>query len=219
MKKTILIITTIFLLTISAVNATQISIAITGSVSEIHDPLGHLSDLDSTINVGDSVSGIYVYDSDTIPITNVPVDGYHYYYSESPYGMNLEIENTQFDFNAESVGFNINVVDDYQASFETLHDVIRMGSYSSSTTPEIGSFSWQLIDYSHQVLTNMDLPLTAPVLENWDVSELLISEDYNLAPYNNYLITSQITSAVVVPEPVTILLFGLGGIILNRASA
>lgn len=190
--------------------AALITIQIEAVVDSVHDE----SDVfGGQINIGDIITGTYIYDSGT-PYTIVPEYGHWYRHTESPYGMFLSAEGFLFETDSENVNFTIGVKDDYSGPFNTHYDEFIATSYNNLSLDggvSVSLIEWNLSDSSAQALSNMNLPLIAPLLSDWDFNCLSISGAGNI-----FNIESHVTSAILIPEPCTILLFGLGVLLARK---
>jgi hypothetical protein len=94
-----------------------------------------------------------------------------------------------------------------------LHDAYLWHSYSnlplSNGTP-VEIISWWLRDSTATTLSSDALLVTAPVLSRWQINQL------DMGYSGAYLVRSQVTSAILIPEPCTMLLLSLGTILLIK---
>jgi hypothetical protein len=188
--------------------AYTIEIELTGSVTGVDDP-GNL--LAGAINVDDIMSGIYRYDSET-PDTNPVQTAGAYSHKTSPYGMYLTVEGLVFQSDPGNVDFGIGIQDGTYG-----HDTYLLRSYNNLPLPNgvaIEHISWQLDDYAGLALTSDALLLTAPILSEWPGTWAHLK--INLGQQSSGLVIVEVTSARLVPEPATVLLLGLGAIVLLR---
>ncbi len=186
-----------------------VTINLTAEISEIEDGGQIFTGL---LNIGDLITGSYSYDSDT-PDSNPAETVGQYWYSEPGYGITLTSEGFVFQTDPANVDFlletgnNTNGTDNY---------LIR--SYNNlplSNGIPVDHIAFELIDNTATALSSDTLPLTAPDLGDWDLVEIW---DINIFFNRNLhlLVKANVTSAELVPEPATLLLFGLGAVMLRK---
>ena len=166
--------------------ADLITIEISGQVTSVSDQFNHFG---NNIHIGDTITGTYTYDStgiDSNPLT----------------GINLTVSGFDFKTDPFSVDFTLEVANNYIGA-----DYYTVSSYSnlplSDGTP-VQFIVWWLYDPTGTALSSDAMPLTAPDLSRWNYSDLHISHD------RDFGIGATVTSAVLVPEPVTLLLLAFG---------
>ncbi len=150
-----------------------VEIGITAEVIGIDD-FGDL--LEGKINVGDIITGSYIYDSDTPDLCPSTSGGCYRHY-DSPYGIYLSAGEFVFRTDPNNVYFRIGIGDCTYGSDS--YFIISYNNLTLSNGVEVGSIYWQLNDYSCNALSSDALPTTPPVLEDWgDVSQLSITCGY-----------------------------------------
>lgn len=161
------------------------------------------------IQAGDTFIGTYTYESSTID------SGEGMYLHNSPYGIDILLGGFEFKTSPSHVGqFSVRVKDNDANYYGKLSDSYGVRSYDNSPLSngvEISSISFGLSDSTHATLSSNALPLIAPVLSDWDATSLQI---YGIG--NSLSIQGAITHVVLVPEPATLLLLGLGGLVLRK---
>jgi hypothetical protein len=186
-------------------NGDLITIGLTAEVTGVSDIYGHLED---KIHVGDTVTGTYTYDSATLDSEPDPAVG-RYEYSTPPAGICLTVGGLEFKTDPCSVGFELYVADNYLGE-----DRYGVSSYSNLPLPNgtpVQSIAWYLEDSTGTALSSDALPLTEPNLADWDYNwGLHITTD------RDFGIGATITSAVLIPEPATLLLLAFGVTLFKR---
>jgi len=185
--------------------AALITIEITAEVDSVLDGAGLL---EGRINVGDIITGTYTYDSDT-PDSSFEATIGHYWHSASPCGISLTVGGFDFRTNPDEVLFLMSILNNTRLGT----DVYVVSSYHNlrlSNGVFIEYISWLLEDPTATALSSDALPTTPPVLDDWQLNYLRFGD---LRP-GYFGIEAHVTSAV--PEPATILLFALGGLLLRK---
>ena len=77
----------------------------------------------------------------------------------------------------------------------------------------VNNIVWYLNNNYEDALLSTDLPITAPILDGWAHNFLNVEGGPGR---DDILFQAHVTSAVVIPEPSIILLFGFGAIGLVR---
>jgi len=187
--------------------AALVTIEIEAVVDYVEDDAGHL---EGKINPGDIITGSYTYDSSTPDsIPSYPTVGRYEHYA-SPCGIFLNVGGFEFRTDSANVDFLVGIGNNVPST--GLHDSYWLHSYNNlilSNDTLVDEISWSLRDYSSNALSSIALPTTAPVLDDWQSRNRLCLE-----AYRTYLVEAHVTSAI--PEPATIVLLGLGGLILRR---
>ena len=211
MKKVAAIIITVLMLANgSTMRAEIITIAIEATVDWVNDPCDVF---EGNITPGDIVMGRYMYDSDTANSSATPTGGSYWHY-DSPFGISLNVGGFEFRTDPENVNFLVGIANDHGP---LKYDSYVLQSYYNlplSNGVPVGHISWQLDDPSGQALSSIELPITAPVLSDWDQPFGLYFETQR-----QFFIRSYVTSAVVIPEPVSIIAFGYAFIVMRKHGA
>ena len=79
--------------------------------------------------------------------------------------------------------------------------------------------AWQLTDYSYTAISSTELPVVPPDLSVWPYNDLAISGGRGGIPPcfdETFHIGAEVTSVWLVPEPATLFLFGLSGLLLRK---
>jgi hypothetical protein len=190
----------LFCFVVVPVQADLITIAITGQVTGVSDQYGHL---ENKIHIGDTITGTYTYDSSA--------SGPPYDYYSNPCGMSLYTGGFNFKTDQNNVHFHISVINN-----DSGYDYYSMISYNNSSlsngTPVQHVF-WDLEDPTGTALSSDALPLTAPDLSKWDSS--IYANQLGISG-SEFGIGATVTSAVLIPEPITVFLLGFGIILTKR---
>jgi hypothetical protein len=189
----------ILLLPAPLAKAVPITIEITGEVTSASG-----SALPGTIYEGVSFTGSYTYDS-----SNVDSGGGHYVH-DAPYGISLFLGGYEFKTSPGHVGqFDMRIADDLEGNGVWDYYSVR-SQYENISVPSvgfnIGTIRWDLMDSTHTALSSGDLPLTAPVINDWDYNYFEILGSDGLG--NGLWIRGTVTQAV--PEPLTGVLMATG---------
>jgi hypothetical protein len=183
--------------------AATITVEITATVRSVTDTANILG---GTVVPGDTVRGFYTFESatpDSIPDTAIG----EYRHTQAPFGIALEVKGLTFQTDPTRVNFlilainNFNGTDAFQLlSYNNLYEVSAAGAAPENT------ISWGLGDTTMTALNNDSLPTSAPVLASWQPNPGL---DISSKGTNEFLIRSDVISAVVIPEPSTGGLIGI----------
>lgn len=192
-----------------AAEATLITVEIEAVVDSVRDEGNYL---EGKIKPADIITGTYTYDSDILDSAPESWLG-KYEYSQAPYGMILEVKNFRFETNPRYVDLIIYVSNDGVSPDGDIYSIVSRNNLPLSNGVNIGWMFWQLDDRLGDALSNTNLPLTAPVLADWKYGNLLCIE--GIPRQTDFIIYAHVTSAVV-PEPGTILLFGLGMLLMRK---
>jgi len=189
--------------------AALITIAIKATVDYVNSVANYY--LEGQISPGDIITGTYTYESTTVDTNPSSGVGDYEHYTK-PCGIRLTVGGFVFQTDPDSFMFLLEIINDYTSG--GLHDAYGLISYNnlelSNGTP-VSSISWWLEDPTANALSSTDLPTTAPVLSDWQ-SEIGLCLDVGRSGG----IVSHVTSAVVIPEPATILLLSMGVLVLRK---
>jgi hypothetical protein len=188
-------------------DATLITISIEAEVDSVED-FGNY--LEGRINPGDIITGTYTYES-TTPDSNPSSSIGHYWHYAGPAGISLEVEGFDFASDPSNVNFLVGIVDNGTSG--GLHDSYWLCSYSNvplSNGASVDEITWALEDSTATALSSDALPTSAPVLEQWESIVGLRLEGQR----GGYYVSATVTSAI--PEPATIVLLALGGLVVLR---
>ena len=189
--------------------ATLMTIAIEAVVDDVQDPDNYLN---GRIQIGDVITGTYTYDTDT-PDSNPSIYIGMYEHHTSPYGIKLTIGDFVFQSDPGNIDFLVSVGNaggPYERDNYLIRSYNNLGLYDDVPIP-INHIMWQLDDESASAVSSDALPVTPPMLDDWEsVFGLRISAD------RMWGIDATVTSVELIPEPATLLLLSFGGTILAR---
>jgi hypothetical protein len=206
-KGGLLLVFVVLALSAATTNATIVTIELTGEVTYVDE---YSSILQELFHVGDPVTGIYVYDTDTAdtnPLGNVS----DYVHTINPYGIFLTVGEFMIQSNPERPEFLIEILNDWRGE-----DAYLLRSYNNMPLPNgipVWYIYWQLTDYSGTAISSVMLPTEPPTLKNWEIDSGL---NINFGYKGGSVIGTKITSVELVPEPATSVLLFLVGLILFK---
>jgi len=200
-------------------DATLVIVAIDAEVTSISDgtPTGFL---ENRINVGDMITGVYIYDLST-PDSDLDPLGRRglYEHDAPPCGITLTVGGFVFMTDPENVDFTVVVKNDYSTIITSNDDVFELES-ERNLPADIGVplnyISLTLYDSSGTAISSDALPSAAPVLDDWEGREIIIRSSWDRANGYGFTIRGRPTSAVLIPEPATVCLLALGALGLLR---
>ncbi len=181
-----------------------ITISISGQVTNISDPCSHL---ENKIHIGDTITGTYTYDSATLDSNPDTTEGL-FEYNTPPAGIYLSVGGFEFKTDINRVDFllavtNNNLTGDY-------YNILSRNNLPLPNGTLVQYINWELYDPTGIALSSDALPLTAPDLSKWNSNLLRITHD------RDFTIDATVTSAVLIPEPATLLLIIFGVAICKR---
>ena len=181
--------------------AALVIIAIEAVVDDVQDPYNYLAGL---VIVGTTITGTYTYDTDTPDSSQFPNAGRYEHYAP-PSGFSLIVGGFSFVTDPMDTYFDVRILNDYLND-----DFYWLTSYNNLPLPEgttINNINWLLGDPSEAAISSIELPMTAPVLDDWQVNHLSIGGG---PEREGFTFSGHVTSAFVIPEPATLLLLGFG---------
>jgi len=194
----------------SGLDAAIVEISLTAEITLIRDPSG---EFDGQLQIGDIITGSYRYES-TTPDSNPLLSVGDYEHYSAPYGISLSAGGFVFQTDPDNVYFKVGACDNHRGL-----DIYGIRSYNNlplSNGVLIGHIEWQLDDSSSTALSSDALPTTPPVLDDWSYSwGLWICT--GIQGGGDVAIDAEVTSVELVPEPATLLLLGLGTLLVLRS--
>jgi len=206
--KIYLIIAAVIILSLTLpARAELITIAIEATVDIVEDYGDYL---EGQISPGSIITGYYTYES-TTPDTNPSGLVGDYWHYSSPCGIFLSVGGFNFQTDLTNVNFLVEIVNNNAGI-----DGYLVRSYNNlplSNSTIVDYISWVLQDYTMDAISTDALPLTIPILEDWpSMNDLRLESD------RNFLVDAHVTSAVLVPEPATLLFLAFGALILRKTN-
>ena len=172
--------------------AETISIAITAEVAEVSDPGGYLG---GAINVGDVITGTYVYESTTPDTNSLPTVG-DYWHTTAPFGITLNAGGLVFRTNPSNVNFLVEIVNDHGVP---AMDAYLLRSYTNIFDRSVpgereNHIAWQLDGPTLNAISSEALPTVAPVLADWQ-SIFGLTIESRASNTSEFFIRAHVTSA------------------------
>jgi hypothetical protein len=183
-----------------------VEVEIAGQVTGI---IGQSSVLGGRVNMGDSFSGWYRYDSSALDTDLSDYVG-AYQYSSSPYGISLNIGGLEFASDQQNLNFQIKVIND-DVSGDS-YELFSTNNLPALEGVAVSPIIWQLKDSDGSVLTS-DAQIAPVPVTDWDSNIFRIN---CRSGEGTVLIDATISNATVVPEPATIMLSGFGIFLIPR---
>ena len=207
---------------VAPVSAGIIEIGVTWEISYVTD---FLNVLNGQFSPGDTVTGSYIYDSDTVDSAPSSEREGIYEHNSSSYGVSLSVNGFTFQTDLDNMDFRVAVLNyDPPPLGAWEFDGFVVHSFNNLPFNEdvfIDTIRWELRDSTATALSGIDLPLTPPVLEDYetswkDLDIQAVTYDGSGWPISAFNIYAETTSVEIVPEPATIFLLTLGGLALRR---
>jgi hypothetical protein len=168
-----------------------INIKIVGKITKVLDPQNLL---EGVIQVNDSITGKYTYDSGEPDSDPDPHKG-EYEYNSPTFGIELEAGGLVFKTNPNDVDFSITILNNYYYNWDH-YSLSSNNNLQLSNGLFIYYIIWQLIDQTGNVFSNDALPTTAPVLSDWSENTIYI-DGYNPSIYDTYHIKAEVTKVTL----------------------
>lgn len=189
--------------------AVPVTIKITGTITSIRD----LEDYpyDEIINIGDTFTGTYSYNSATLD--SCTSSNYGCYSYDSPYGFNVSLGGLEFKtVDSHDDQFKIAICNDYSYDRYTVE--------SSQNTPlstgiAVNRIAWDIYDDTHSALSSDSLTTEAPIINAWSGNTFSIGCGGFPGGNATFAIWGTVTNAEVIPEPATLAILCLGGLLVR----
>jgi hypothetical protein len=195
-------------------SASIITIGIEATVNGVNDSRNLL---EGKVTVGSTITGFYIYDSLAQDEYPEMLDWSVYRFATNPYGISLTVGDTTFQTDPANINLTIGISNDFQN--EDGYGVGSRNNLMLANGTIVDKISWDLIDNLGTAISNTDLPVIPPDLSKWSLNNLVISGGIggNYPIYEkSFAINAQVTSAYLIPEPVSLMLFGFGLLVLRK---
>jgi len=203
----------IFCIAVLAVNSSAaiITIGIEAVVTGVTD---NDNLLEGKVAIDSIITGTYTYDTSTLD-TNPASDVGNYYHYTFPCGINWTVGGFVFKTDPDNTEFLVHITDNYQEYVPDYYGINSFNNVPLSNGVKVESIYWELGDFNGTALSSTVLPITAPVLTDWtsNWNNLSITGGIGGTPpcyEKTFGVTAEVISAVLVPEPMSLLLFGFG---------
>ncbi len=188
-----------------------ITIGLTAEVYEVEDYGSGDGWLDGKINPGDIITGYYTYESTTSDSSSSTTSGQYRHYS-SPCGIFLTVSGFDFETDPTNTDVLVEISDNCPNHGNNPYDHYMV--YSSNNLPlsngtVFADITLRFSDSSGQALSSTALPLTAPDLDDWSLYT-------SLSMAGAFLVSSNVTSMVLIPEPASFLLLAFGAVFIRK---
>ncbi|MEW6534374.1 MAG: hypothetical protein AB1454_02000 [Candidatus Auribacterota bacterium] len=191
-----------------------LTVNISGTITQVSDSSNSLG---GAVSAGDTFSGSYTYD-DTPDVIYNGTNISQYEYTTGINGVKIEINGLTFETDLSSLYFLVEVHNDRAVT----NDVFLWHSYYNTVSSGIpvDTISWELKDNSRTALTSTHLPDTVMDLSAWpDFNWLAIHSaavvGSDVFIYDIYGTVTFTEAAPAIPEPLSLLLCAIGGILIK----
>jgi hypothetical protein len=189
-----------------------IKIGFTGEVyylEDLHNLLGN------NVQIGSAISGFYIYDSSTPRLPNMYYAYGEYKFSVAPFGISLTAGGFTFRTDPANVDFSIAIMN-YVDVPEDRYTIISRNNLPLSNGVQLNTIEWMLDDCIVTHLPSSDLlPLDSDV-STWYTNEMSINGGGANCGDPFFGLGAHVTSTYLVPEPATLLLLGLGCLLIRK---
>lgn len=144
------------------VDPSLITMQLTATISQVSDSDGLLG---GAIVVGDTITGTYTYDIDTVDSNTLETVG-DYLHDSAPNGIFLESKGYEFATDPTDVDFVLELVNDHGGPGDN-YLLRSQNNAPASLNVSVDNISWQLDDASGAALDSVGLTTEPPVLADW----------------------------------------------------
>jgi hypothetical protein len=196
----------LLLVAVGSMQQAEAAIIVIDFTAEVIDVVDDGNYLDGTVQVGDPITGSYLYDS-TAPDANPEPTIGDYYYTKPPSGITVRAGRFQFRTDPTNVDFQIEIENDFPTyfgtgpAFEDAYQVRSRNNISQPPMPDdviVRDIFWSLVDPTATALSSAALPTTPPVLADWQSQSGfgLGIFGVSLPLFPRFAIRAEVTSAV-----------------------
>ncbi len=181
----------------------------TAEVTQASDPYDLLQ---GRINLGDTITGTYTYDTsapDLLPGT----ERARYEYDTPPSGISVQAGGFESRSDPDNTDFSIEIVNNATAAGGSWDSFILESENNLPFGGDlvINAITLDFYEGSALAISSDALPVDAPEIAMWSRAQVWIDGG---ARQRSVAITGDLTSAVLIPEPATVLLLGAGCVVL-----
>ena len=183
----------------TAASATTITVNITAEVALVVDWDEMLG---GAINVGDTITGTYTYDSATSDSNPLPTVG-DYWHSSPPNGITVNAGGFVFETDPSNVSFVVEIVNDHGSPPMDNHLLRSYNNLPLSNGALVDEIAWQLDDASATALSSDALPAVPPTLGDWESTWglTLMGSDPDPWGFDHFAVRAHVTSANLATPP------------------
>jgi len=182
--------------------AQLVTIQVTGYVTSFFDTANLLG---GAIGEGTSLTGTYTYDT-SVADSDASSSAGLYWQSSTQTGMKFNLGGVAFENDLSKGPFEVGVINDFQSRSDW-YMVLSKNNKLINDFIVVDTIDMQLVDHSHAVFSSDELLLSPPNLQSFDEHTFLID---GYRGEDRFVFAGEVTSLKMIPEPMTMMLFGLG---------
>ena len=135
-----------------------------------------------------------------------------YWHNERPYGIFLNGGGFEFSTDQNNTNFLIEIENNQVSSIEDCYGISSYNNLNLNNGISISGIHWQLNDPSGLAINSVSLTDSPPVLTDWPLNRYL-TIDVGVCQSR---IACEVTSVYLIPEPISLFLLSLGGVLTVR---